>query len=745
MVRTAIRASRAAALSALALAAPAVPASAAGLPAQDGAVYARVEGVQLVIGNDLVERRWTKEAFGTVAFVDKRAGGRRWAAPHRDFALRVAGIEIGSKSFDVSAADASVLPRGGLRVVLTLSPRLGTLASAFGIHVTRAVEAYPGVAGLRTQTTVATTVPLVLQGYTLDELAVGLAAPTTHSFTAGADFRGPGNSNPPLSIGDPHAGEWRYTRTAGSGTALKAPGEWVTMAAGARSAFMVAERVNLPSSRAEYDGSVTDLRVEYSRDVIDLGPLEENAHIENPFDTVGRSRVVLPTAPLPLESEFTGFGDHGGDEAWQAYSYLVGHRLAPYERAITFNSNGTDADRISTGAKDDMDLATVKEVAPIARRLGIETFILDDGWQARSGDWQPDSPQFPEPRWDGSPTSKFKPRFPDDHFAAVRAAIAPMKLGLWMSPLSFNPSSRTFQSHPVWACVPTGLGTAILNKLQPDDGSNEAGIGLWNRAAIPHVESRIRDAIENWGVRYFKFDFLVWVDCVGQGDLYDLHDAFVAMIDRLRASYPDVTFQIDETNAYRMFPFESVARGPSWFQNGSPGPENLLHNLWELSPWIPTFSIGQHALGGRAYERYPVDTLMAAAMPSHITFFSDLRSFPAAVIDQARPWLDFYKAHRDDLGGMAYPLLSDPLRKDWTALQVWNPDAGRGALLAFRQDSGTATKTIALRNVPPGRTFELVRAPDGAVVDTVTSAQLTAGIDVTLGPREARVYVIRPA
>ena len=58
------------------------------------------------------------------------------------------------------------------------------------------------------------------------------------------------------------------------------------------------------------------------------------------------------------------------------YSYLVGHRLAPYERAITFNSNGTDADRISTGSKDDMDYATVQEVAPIARRLGIETFIL---------------------------------------------------------------------------------------------------------------------------------------------------------------------------------------------------------------------------------------------------------------------------------------------------------------------------------------------------------------------------------
>ena len=44
----------------------------------------------------------------------------------------------------------------------------------------------------------------------------------------------------------------------------------------------------------------------------------------------------------------------------------------------------------------------VLEVAPIAKRPGVETFILDDGWQAISGDWHRDSPEYPEPRWDGT-------------------------------------------------------------------------------------------------------------------------------------------------------------------------------------------------------------------------------------------------------------------------------------------------------------------------------------------------------
>jgi len=418
----------------------------------------------------------------------------------------------------------------------------------------------------------------------------------------------------------------------------------------------------------------------------------------------------------------------------------VGHRIAPWPHDVVFNSDGTDANRISTGAKDDMDLATVQQVAPLARRLGVDTFVLDDGWQAASGDWEPDSPQYPEPR------GKFPPRFPDATFAAVRDAIAPMKLGLWMSPLSFNPSSATYQSHPQWACAPLGDATAALGALQPDDSSNEAGIGFWGANALPHVQARIEDAIDHWGVRFFKFDFLAWFDCAGQNDLWGLHDRFLAMLDTLRAKHPGVVFQIDETNDYRLFPFESVSRGPTWFQNGAPGPERLLHNLWQLSPYIPAYALGQKALAGDSYKRWPVDTVMAAALPSEILFASDLRTLPPEVIDAAAPWVAFAKAHRRELGGVTFPLLDDPLKLGWTALQTWDPEAGRGVLLAFRQDSAEATKTVALRDAPPGRRFVLRSAPDDAVVGECTSEQLRAGVPLSVSqPRGAAVLLITPA
>jgi melibiase-like protein len=698
-----------------------------------GSVYARATPTEVVLGNALAERRWSRASLVTTALVDKRDGGRTWSAGHRDFALDLAGrAELGSDRFGVTAVKVARLERGGLKVSMELASPLP------GLTATRTAEAYPGVAGFRTQTILHPATGLALSGATLDEAAVAGAAPTLHAFRAGSDWREPGWAGPPVAVGDAHPGDWRETTSASAGQALSGPGEWLDLDRGGRRLFLVMERNDLPSSQAGYDGTSAALRIDYARDVLSLGPVEEDAHVENP-GPAGRVRVLVPGRDLALNAAFTGFGSDADDAAWQFHRYLA-HRVAPWPHDVIFNSDGTDADRISTGAKDDMDLATIQQVAPLARRLGVDTFVLDDGWQAASGDWEPDSPQYPEPR------GKFPPRFPDATFAAVRRAIAPMKLGLWMSPLSFNPAAAGFKAHPDWACAPVGDATAALNALQPDDSSNEAGIGFWGANALAHVQSRIEDAIDHWGVRSFKFDFLAWFDCAGQNDLWGLHDRFVDMLDTLRAKHPGVVFQIDETNDYRLFPFESIARGPTWFQNGAPGPERLLHNIWELSPWIPAYALGQKALAGDALTKWPLDTAMAAALPSEIIFASDLRTLPPGAIDAAAPWVGWAKAHRRELSGVTFPLLDDPIKLGWTALQTWDPAQGRGVLLAFRQDSADATRTIALRDVPPGRRFVLRSAPGDAVVGEATSAQLRAGVPITIDrTRGARVLLIEPA
>ncbi len=719
------------------------PPGTAPIDRQNGDVYARVADEKAILGNGLVERRWELKSFRTTHLIDQR--GDEWVLGrrHRDFALGFSMFELNSDAFSVSDVRVENLPRGGLRLMMTMSPPLLPT-----LTVVRSVDAYPGVAGLRTETTLTSILPLALSRFVADEIYIQDAAATLHSLRSGADWREPGWAGPPVVVGEPHAGTWRDTKSAGLGEPVEGPGQWLSLADRGRSVFLVMERNDMPSSVMSYEGRTASAIVDHSRDVISLGPLEGEVHAENPLafgET--RARTVRPGEPLTLAPVFTGFGDHDGDEPWQFHKYLTEHRMALYPHAVTFNSNGTDSNLISTGAKDDMDFETVQEVADVARRMGVETFILDDGWQARSGDWQPDSPQYPEPRWDGSPTSKFKPRFPDSTFTAVREAIAPMRLGLWMSPTFFNPSSATFEAHPEWTCQPIGTPLIAANLADPGGGSNEAGLGPWSQAALAHVEARVRHAIESWDVVYFKFDFLAWLDCLtpdgGFRDLYEFHDAFVAMLDRIQADHPTVTMQIDETNDYRMFPYESVARGPSWFQNGHPEQRRMLHNLWNLSPYVPTFSLGQNALADEEFDTNPVDALMPGSLLSHITFFSDIREYSVEVVDRVATWTAFYKTNRSMLDGVVYPLLDDPMAGGWTALQTWDPEAGEGALLVFRQSSNEASKTIALKNVPDG-TYGLSAAPTGDWLGTANAEELRAGLNVSIPEAEgASVVLIR--
>jgi hypothetical protein len=698
-------------------------------PRKRAAVDFDVTATQVSISNGLVSRTWSTAPFRTLALTDQRGTDRVWSKDSRDFALVVGNQEIGSELFSVATTKSTPLPNGGTRLELGL-------IGVPGLTVTRVAEIRPGIAAIRMQTILTATGVLPVSSVVLEEAAAGSVTPTAHTFRAGADWRDANYTGPELALGDPHGGTWRATQTAAKGGSLAAPAQWLTLHDGEADLAMIAQGTDFPSNRAAYDGAKGQLRADYGHDVILLGPIEEQGHIENPTDGPGRARIARPGRPLAFDPVIVAFGDHDGDVEWQVSQTLRALRGGSVQRLV-FNSDKIDANQRSTGAKDDMDIDRVREIAPIARELGLDTFVLDDGWQARSGDWCPDSPQCPEPR------STWSPRYPDSSFKAVREALGDdLDLGLWMTPLHFHPSSNTFAAHPEWVCQPVGTGLLAYNKADETSSSNEAGTVEWSPAVLPHIEERLRIAIEDWKVRYFKFDFIAWLDCADQGDLYDYRDAFVAMLDRLRVKYPHVTFTIDETNDYRLFPFVSTSRGATWFQNGNPELPQLLHNLWNLSPYVPAQALGQNVIPSGSYSQQPTGTWLSAALPSHMSFFTDIRKFPADVRADIATWTAFYKAHRERFSGVVYPLLDDPIKAGWTALQTWDPEAARGALLAFRQTSSDATRTIAMRNIPAGRTFRLRLAPTGETIGTATSADLVKGLEVEIPEAKGALVVL---
>src|SRR5882724_10116367 len=89
----------------------------------------------------------------------------------------------------------------------------------------------------------------------------------------------------------------------------------------------------------------------------------------------------------------------------------------------------------------DVDEAGQRTLATIAADIGVELFVMDDGWfggrrtdHAGLGDWQPYPGAFP---------NGLRPLVDDVHKLG-------MTFGLWVEPEMVNPDSDLYRSHPDW-------------------------------------------------------------------------------------------------------------------------------------------------------------------------------------------------------------------------------------------------------------------------------------------------------
>lgn len=235
--------------------------------------------------------------------------------------------------------------------------------------------------------------------------------------------------------------------------------------------------------------------------------------------------AVLTTPRLACA--FSPDGLDGLSEVWHRYERrLAGERLHR-TRKVLYNSWEATGFGVEAG--------TQLELAAIAAELGVELFVVDDGWftgradeKGGLGDWEPDPEAFP----DGF-----------DAFADAVRALG-MDVGLWVEPEAVSPASRLYAEHPEWAYRVEGRpATLVREQLLLDLGRSDVQdfvIGTLDRLLTRH-----------------RIDYLKWdmnrpptergrPDAGPAGDL-DLDAAHVAgylrVLDHLRTRHPHVTVE----------------------------------------------------------------------------------------------------------------------------------------------------------------------------------------------------------
>ncbi|WP_033518383.1 alpha-galactosidase, partial [Bifidobacterium cuniculi] len=181
----------------------------------------------------------------------------------------------------------------------------------------------------------------------------------------------------------------------------------------------------------------------------------------------------------------------------------------------------------------DHDAATLLKLADVAARVGVERFVLDDGWfhlrrdDSRGlGDWVVDPEVWP------------------DGLDALPAHVhgLGMQFGLWFEPEMVNLDSDLAREHPDWilaepAAVPCREDISYRNQYVLD---------LANPDAYAHVHDQMAALVGSLDIDYIKWDHNREVTEPVHDGRYGLHEqteAAYRLFDQLKAEFPGLEIE----------------------------------------------------------------------------------------------------------------------------------------------------------------------------------------------------------
>ena len=238
----------------------------------------------------------------------------------------------------------------------------------------------------------------------------------------------------------------------------------------------------------EFSGGVWALSLVYSGSFAASGSVDNAGHARL---SIGLNPDVFTWKLNPGES-FTGpeavmvFSSHGLNGMSQLYHRLYRTRLArgtwrDRERPILINN--------WEGTYFDFNEGRLLAIAAEAQKLGIELFVLDDGWFGKRnldncslGDWIVNTEKLPHG------LSGLSDRI---HAMGLR-------FGLWFEPEMVSPDSDLYRAHPDWCLhVPGRTRTESRNQLILDMGRPEVQ---------EYVIRAVSDVLSSAGIDYVKWD-----------------------------------------------------------------------------------------------------------------------------------------------------------------------------------------------------------------------------------------------
>lgn len=427
----------------------------------------------------------------------------------------------------------------------------------------------------------------------------------------------------------------------------------------------------------EYDGEVLGFSFVYSGNFL--------AQVE--VDTYNVSRVTMGIHPhtfsWPLnqgESFQTPevvmvYSDHGLNQMSQTYHELYQKRLARGQyrdqvRPILVNN--------WEGTYFDFDEEKILNIAKTAQKLGIELFVLDDGWfgkrnndNAGLGDWYPNLEKLPH------------------GIAGLSKKIVDlgMQFGIWFEPEMVNKDSDLYRAHPEW--------TFETPNRQTSHGRNQYVLDFSNPEVVDYIYGLMAKVIEESHITYIKWDMNRCMSEVyssvhnsqDQGKV--MHEYILGvyhLYDMLTTNFPEILFESCASGGARFDPAMMYYAPQCWTSDDTDAIERLKIQ-YGTSMVYPISSMGAHVSATpnhQVFRNTPLKTRADVAYFGTFGYELDLNKLSQDEQEQIIEQVQFMKEYREVIQFGTFYRLKSPFEGNETIWMVVSKDQNTAIVGYYR-------------------------------------------------------------
>ena len=330
----------------------------------------------------------------------------------------------------------------------------------------------------------------------------------------------------------------------------------------------------------------------------------------------------------------------------------LSHRFHAHLRAVTPRAR-TERPVIANtweAVYFDQSLERLTELADVAASVGVERFVLDDGWfrgrrdeTAGLGDWTVDATVWPE---------GLGPLV--DHVTARG-----MEFGLWVEPEMVNLDSEVARSHPE---------RVLRGRAGPPPGwRHQQVLDLQDDGAYADLRGALLALLDELDIAYLKWDHnrdLTDVTHDGRPAVHGQTLAAYRLLDELREAHPRLEIESCSSGGARV-DAEVLSRTDRIWPSDTIDPLERQHLQRWTSLLVPPELMGSHVGGPTSHTTGRTHSLRYRAAAALLHSFGiewDMTALDEAALAELRSWIDLHKRVRPLIGTgtLVHPDHPDP-------------------------------------------------------------------------------------